>query len=1469
MFQKSNILSKSSLFFLLFLGGFLTVALQSCSDDIDVRSGYINTTDNDNILYLYLPDIEVVKTRSFDNQCERQINNMSLLFYKGSTLEYRKDLDDNMIEHINTSINSSDRICTLTLKLPDNINTSEFDIYAIANTIIEKSTDEEQTIDLLSDFTVGGDNSSLDLLLSKTSETFYDIKQGRLMSGKVVDKTINLNRVSAKLSLTDSFNNPNLFELLDEETSDHITYGGFSIYYSAADCFLMAPIKDKTPFFTENLRSKDNPILAQKLVDNEVVRYDAYALPTKTFSELYVNTYVIIHAKYKGEKCYYAIPLYDSDKDEFLDIKPNHWYQMEITDVSVKGYKDVETAIKNHTTNQITVQIHDHAQEVLSMVSDGIHELGVTHNLELDMTNSTKTFVVKCFAADSDKFDPKDLEVTIIEGKDWLELSPEPEKILQKESTDDSDSFGTQFRYTVKVPAAGTLYTDQQAIILVSYRGLSREINVTYNSSFTPQLVSDVTLTIKNYETDHRGENYINEITIKDYWSFISGNGETYSMSSSDVGYENTPRLFGIKPNEMPDDRVRNEGFHFPMPYGYLRTSEYEYTINFTKLKDRHDNDENAQKIVKITPSISNNQPKNTFITDNITVSEAPDFSEKANQSWTFTLKMKSPPENDKYKYALGKIRFTVEYEDENTSELNFDIYHTGFFHYVGQSMESYYPNDTDWGYYYYAVPTLNGTPWLDRNIGAKSSKRFGSRADNGHIGEPEAGGKYFTIASTKDFDDPDIVEDMCPPGYHIPSSSEWNEIRLSDKFKTVNRNVDNQIYMSTFFDTGDDQMGDVFFQKGRFYNYTNTYSLDDKAVDANSANSGDDLSGYYWTRTVAPAMEKEQMGKWLRVLYFNGASTSYNNGSINDHKYYVRCKAGEEPDDQIDYYVSFSVHNATHAYLFAYDNKTGSTTALYTFPGKAIGSEISAEIWQYFYCTTSINTNKLYVVFVKIKSIGYDVFTKNGNSFDINSSFDDSLLTPETAWSIEEYNHKYFDFCDPYISEDNENSNIYESEDNIKEEGVCTNPPGSISTPGGSYTGKFEKELEEEIILFNDKKVFTSFNDNNSKLQLNSKSTNSDIANLEVNWTNYPVGSTLKLYVYGSKFDLQLFYGSWGSMLKQYKSYPDVSEKDSELGVIEIPLTGNLKPDILAGNDKNGLIIQGENFELIAITIIRGDGTEPDPEPLPDFNPEDDREKVLWQGSVDLIEWSSSKVELKKATNVDWSIYAVGSIVKAYYTSSNDGVVAKVAYDNSGWKDIYSDTEINNHIHDYNDMKVIEFTLTDEILNYFLRNDSGLIFYGNNATALAVTIINKEVSPESTDNVVSEFDPDNPSEQIIWKGSHDFDKNHDFYDLSDYIVNVNEGYSIFKWTSIPPGVSAILRIYYNSEWELNSITIKTCTGGPITIAYKNSDNFKKTSERYEIILSNDNMNLIKNNEGIVINAYGFIMEKITIQKVE
>lgn len=1150
----------------------LACFLFSCTEDLDVKPGIV--TSNDDVLRIefLLPEAEHVITRANDNNNERKINNLSIFVCDENNKILKRIDETTVLDKIQAGFDSDSRSYTYQLPLPSNFNYSK--VYAVANTQVTASKD------LLTELEKG---EKFDL--TTVSENLHDKEDAFLMSGELdtSNKTLSLTRVAAKITLKDESENEG-FSLIN-----------WGIYNVAEKSYVMAPVKTDSPFYnTINENSQtitgviDIPIPENKTIDD----FTLFAPPTKTHIGLKVYTYVVLKASYQGKPYYYAVPLYNSEKKEdenyYYDIEPNHWYDMRIIKVVKEGSKSPKEAIDNHNDNQIWVEIHDHVPDVFSMVTDGIHELGVNRLISLKKTGDvlpTATLKVKCFAADVDRIDTSNLkdltksEIQLVPaaGSEWIDIKIEGEypKVVVNEYTggkiEDNDNPGLQIEYLISVDPNHSIYAEETGSLYVRWKGLEREVTVTYDPGISLNQVCKVTFSI-----DAKGES--DNVTIKDYWTFIKGEGKKTTLQEEfGFGDQNTPILYGITSDVLTDNKQRTNGFHFPMPYGdnYNSTPwEYKYDIDFSPLEELVSKGE----ITGLTWNIVGD----SFITKYV-------YFQPEEKGGKLTMVQVDP--EDLYTYAGGTITFKVSFkESQSPTEVKLSLYHTGFFHYDGN--DTYLP-EGEKGFYYYEVIEIEENNhtyhWLDRNLGAKSNLMFVDD-ENGGLGASKARGRYYTVATYAEYADPTILKKLCPPGYHIPATGEWNDLRLSARFTSGNEAFNESSYTASYYETGNPKIGKLYFPRSRYY-----YDKDNKDLKVrDTPNNGDASVGYYWTVTAAPGMEKLDMGRWLRALYLNGEASTYLNTNIEESKMNVRCLAGNKPAEQDNNYISFNVHNATHVYLF--DNETKS--ALYTFPGKALGSAMSSEQWQYFSCTTAYSLENLLVLFVKVGNDGkVTIYTRDGEKFDETYTFSTDLLNSKKAWEI--HRGYYYDFCQSALDRLDPCYTL-EKPDECDALGENNGGGGSGNGDGDNNKGGNETQRGSE----------NQPGKNEIKLWEGTKTVNWDETDVEFDkWKFVPVGSKLRIYGTSNGDGMVGIRGKgWNNYLGTADGY---FQYNGVNGYVEIELTQALLNDII----NKGMMFTGANFTVTYITLILEGGEY--------LTPEKKSGKYDWSGWVELKDGS------------------------------------------------------------------------------------------------------------------------------------------------------------------------------------------------------------------------------------------------------
>ena len=956
----------------------LVLFIFSCKEDLEVKTNPISESGRINIQFTLSEDEYITITKGDDNLGERLVNSLTLLIFnsEGTKILQREDVDVSIISNINQEGNNRNTFTYSFLLAEEAKEATNLIFYALANV----KTKGNNNIDLISEFQTGYEKSISDLE-EVTSDVHYGIENGFIMSGKTEglkenSLVMNLYRTCAKLTLKDNSHN-NSFIL-----------HSFKVLNTATKCYLTAKQKSN-PFYDDNSRS---PISGGQVKDNDgSFRYDCYVHPTKTHTQennlSSVKTLVMVDAEWMGKQCYYAFPIYNkNESDMFYNLLPNHWYEMVITEIKGYGYSSEEEALENLTMDRMEVDIHDHAEKVSSIISDGIRELGVTSQIEIIYNNDkyNPDFVpayltVKCYSY-NDKGITEETKketntkpvITIKEGEDWIKIinKENPVKIndtdeISGNHSEDLDNPGVRWKYTLNVINGENIFNDKEALLEVEWQGLKREVKIFYNAIFSPQSICDVTLNfgyINSTDYPRSGEH--------DYWELINSQDK---------------HINGIDSESLTGGKIRNEGFHFPMPYGESEDKQwtYYYTLDFSKLE------------------------KEIETIDIITSGD--DFFDEINLNWKYPfegyhskgqLSLKEPKKND-FTYATGKISFIITlYPNREEIILSTDLYHTGFIDYNSAGTQTGI---------YYEVVDLGGYYWLDRNIAATSNLMYVDNGDSS-VGDARATGYFYKIANKgQSYTDPSFKYDkICPPGYTIPNNTDWDNIRLSPNFKSSQENDGIQSYISTYFETLNDKIGKVYFPKSRFYSQESELNSDNSIQYKTIANAGDPGSGYYWTSSISSGLEKQEIGCWLNALNLSGSSNTFINGSIKNQMMNVRCISKYSHSEDVKYSIDFNVKGATHVYLYKLD-ESGNKNGIFSFPGKTIGSQSSVdalddnndESYLHFAYTSSIPSEDLYVFFAYKTDQGtITLLTENGNQ----------TISEATGWPVKVGYNYFFD---------------------------------------------------------------------------------------------------------------------------------------------------------------------------------------------------------------------------------------------------------------------------------------------------------------------------------------------------------------------------------------------------------------------------------------------------------------------------
>lgn len=707
--------------------------------------------------------------------------------------------------------------------------------------------------------------------------------------------------------------------------------------------------------------------------------YPLYLCPSNKDSQ----SFLIIEGTFDDgtyQSHYYRINL--KDEKDWLDIMPNHHYEVRITGVNGPGYATKEEAAEHDPTG-LTATIFDHQPTVYNMITDGSQELGVSDTIEIGaQAAATAEFSIKYYPGT-----PDNLKVEVDAASSWLELDNNGAPTATQQLNDGEET-GTLYTYCAKTKIQNLSGDDRYGHILVSAGGLSRVVVVKQAEEFLNDQFGTIKLLVKEYERDEETWKVTNtkELgTYDDYWDFIRGK-ET----------DPTKKLYGINPEDM-GGKIRTEGFHAPM------SDFLQFVYTFTLPNETSSSAySNVSWKVELAEGYEDKllfwEGSNSPVGGGVTIDKASSFlsgNTLKGQSFTFTnslLDMQRPDGSivaDAYRYGKDAFRIVLTNQTTGgTTTLSYDLYHTGVFDYDDGTGTHQTGGKNDQGWYYYEVIQMGNNYWLDRNLGAKSSGYYMQDGDGGSLlgdgdwplSNNSAGGLYC-IAGPPTNNEPNIYDDICPKGFRVPYMSEFNALVADPKFRNeyvVNTGVN---YWSSHYLS---DKGTVYFPKNRMY-----YDDSQAAGDANA--------GYYWTRTAALGASGSERGYWLQFMKFSGSNASagryriFQGSDPNNRRngMSVRCVYASRVVET-SYDIEFYVKGYTHVFLYNDDGK-GNLTYLNSWPGDmiAINDPNSLAMYHTFVYSSVTDYTGLKVVFNivdnqgNVESYPEEYATKGGLSFN------------------------------------------------------------------------------------------------------------------------------------------------------------------------------------------------------------------------------------------------------------------------------------------------------------------------------------------------------------------------------------------------------------------------------------------------------------------------------------------------------
>ena len=985
----------------LFIYVALVMGFVACSDDL--FNTPLETLPSNGELPISFAVPEMTKTLTRGDLNQNAFDDVLMLVFDSSEPSSAKLVQKEILK------NADSQNVTITIDKEYRSNSNLFFIF-LANSSYQAS-----------DFPVSKTNPvTLQNVMGMTETILSQSGERMVMSGSATlgsllrFEPVNLFRNAAKVSLTVS---PRTGEDGSEiEITENKSGYAFNVYG--------APIEGNSSsmagsYNTNSLRSLlGNPVnvnAGSSFADNLNQNGEVFVAPEKNTGTYVNRSFIIVKGKYKGSFYYYRLD-FQTEADGVLDILPNHHYEVEIKGDPVSaGSATPQEAVKNPVPlSQGWYEIHDHSPKIFRMITDGVRELGVDYELRNKNSNvgSTAIFYVKVFSSAEGKAaeEVADFKTNyrkyITFSQPWLEAISIEEvdgadydgTIGQGPGDTDSNDKGQVYAVTVLFKDNGGMTGVLEESATITWKGLSREMPVIWERVFDPdELYESVTLTIQGGGLSE---------TI-DYFPFLVGTFDDNGNRLTD------PKVWGVSA-DANNGESRDQGFHFPMPYGNdaVGYAAYSYTITMKPLGVEGESYTWSYRLVGDDELTNSSTGVKVETTSNSTLTNSGGSGETGP---VLRLTYDSSIYNSsRWKYGVAQLIITVNGE----TEIPINLYHTGFFHKDNTSWLSstYRPEaDSNRPWTYYEVATMGDQHWLDRNIGAHSAEMYiESSGDVTYMGNQEAVGGYYRVADYNRGGKPQMrTADICPPGYDFPTNDEYNRMRGSAAFSTASvGNYNEACYSADLYGKGSGANGAmkqklVYFPKGRY-------------LSSEDSKNGESRAGYYWTQTAASGVEKDEMGAWLKCFMVSGAATSYINGevqSLTAHSDYpvrkyefkgfampVRCVSVEGRDNNPMTRTSFFVTGVTHVFLYTLDSDNNKN-AVTSWPGTAICSANAIGKTYNVAYESQVNTSdKLYVIFnYKDKDGKIHTISRNPDEDLVARFTDNEGVKTLTGWKVED----------------------------------------------------------------------------------------------------------------------------------------------------------------------------------------------------------------------------------------------------------------------------------------------------------------------------------------------------------------------------------------------------------------------------------------------------------------------------------
>lgn len=524
------------------------------------------------------------------------------------------------------------------------------------------------------------------------------------------------------------------------------------------------------------------------------------------------QAYLIVKGKYNSVESFYKVSfLTDNDMTKPMALLRNHAYTVTIKHVNTYGWPTVDGAIADpYPENRMRVDVKDDNPLVNDMIACKDYHLGVSDQVSgaWDDENIIATVVTTIKNGETPTFSTSD---------GWIKKDVTINKTGTVPDTDGPNStIGTKYQISIAVEKNEYSEEPRTGKVIVKSGDLTRTITVTQKGK-----------DFKRYDR-----------LVKLVTSSNVGTSEEYN----DYFNKFLPDTKGIRPKDMQNDIVRNDGLHFG-----VGTNEFSYLIPM----------KNGDVVTRGANS------------DLFKV-------EKDGANWKVTLESAA----DNYDIWIGD--FTITYQKNGHDiDITYPVYHCGIFHKIDATDNQQPPYDEDdkqqdpvRGRFYYGVVKVQGTGgktyiMLDRNLGASSDRCYapGTKALKDNKG---AIGGYFYIAKEKQnqTDAGNIINNL-PQGFTIPENSVFQDIIDGGNLKAKTRyTLSGEAYNSVEITTDNSELPVIYlpatgYVEGEAFRNVTHVSL--------------------WTRTLLAGSQgfsptSTEYGFWYRYLDVYGKICTMSN---------------------------------------------------------------------------------------------------------------------------------------------------------------------------------------------------------------------------------------------------------------------------------------------------------------------------------------------------------------------------------------------------------------------------------------------------------------------------------------------------------------------------------------------------------------------------------------------------------------